>query len=299
MKSVVIKATKDYPRLDVFIVKNIDDLSRSQVKKYIEQGKITVNDLNAKANQKVFTGDIVKVEIIESNLEIMAENIPLDILYEDEHLLVVNKPKGMVVHPAPGNESGTLVNALLAHCKGALSSVNDSNRPGIVHRIDKDTSGILLVAKTNLAHEYFVECFKNHSIVRIYYAIVEGTIRENTGKVDAPIGRHPTKRKNMAVNTKNGKPAITHFEVLKRFKGYTYIKARLETGRTHQIRVHMAYIGHPILGDSVYGRKKQSLVNDGQVLHAGVLGFVHPVSGEYMEFSCQGPKGFKNLLETL
>ena len=224
----------------------------------------------------------------------------LDILYEDEDILLVNKPKNMVVHPAAGHYTGTLVNGLMAHCRGNLSGINGVLRPGIVHRIDKDTTGVLIVCKNDRAHQSIADQLKVHSITSKYYAIVHGSLKEEEGTVDAPIGRHPTDRKKMAVNYKNGKPAVTHYRVLKRLRGYTLIECRLETGRTHQIRVHMASIGHPLLGDTVYGPAKCPVSGlEGQTLHAGVLGIVHPRTGEYMEFTAPMPEYFKELLEKL
>lgn len=287
-------------RLDATIPEIHPELSRSYVQKLIEIGQVTVNCEQVRGNYKVKLGDEIEITIPDPvSPKALPENIEIESLYEDDHIIVVNKPKGMVVHPAAGNSTGTLVNALLNHCKGRLSNINGVIRPGIVHRIDKDTSGVLVVTKTNFAHEYFSEKFKNHEINRTYFAIVEGTIQENKGKIDAPIGRNIDDRKKMAVNVINGKSAITHFEVLERLKGFTLIKVNLETGRTHQIRVHMSYIGHPIVGDNVYGKKKQVFTQSGQALHAGVLGFDHPVTKEYMEFSTKTPKDFNEILEKI
>jgi 23S rRNA pseudouridine1911/1915/1917 synthase len=232
-------------------------------------------------------------------LDIKAENIGLDILYEDEDIIVINKPRGMVVHPAAGNYTGTLVNALLKHCSGSLSDINGVIRPGIVHRIDKDTSGILVVAKNNNSHGKLSDRLKEHDIRRVYIAVAEGIIPEESGKIDAPVGRHPVDRKKMAVNVKNGRRAVTHFKVLERFKETTLLELKLETGRTHQIRVHMSYIGHPLVGDTVYGRKKQKYNFEGQALHARLLGFVHPSTDKYMEFEAEPPQVFKALIESL
>ena len=232
-------------------------------------------------------------------LDIKPEAIPLDILYEDDYLLVVNKPKGMVVHPAAGHTEGTLVNAVMAHCGDRLSGINGVLRPGIVHRIDKDTTGALLICKEDSVHRDLAEQLKEHSIKRRYRAIVAGNLKDDEGTVEGPIGRHPTDRKKMAINSKNGKPAVTHYKVLERFGQYTYIECRLETGRTHQIRVHMTSIGHPLLGDTVYGSSKNPFHLQGQTLHAMVLGFVHPVTGEYMEFTAPLPDYFLKLLEKL
>jgi len=285
-------------RLDIFVNQNIDDVSRSYIKKLIIDGKITVNSKTVKSGYKLKKDDIVLVNIPNDEvLDIEAEDIPLKIIYEDEYLLIVDKPKGMVVHPAPGNYNGTMVNALLYHCKGKLSSINGVIRPGIVHRIDKDTTGLLVVAKTNEAHSILSNDFKKHKIIREYRAITEGVINEESGIIDAPIGRHKKDRKKMAVRVDSKKNAVTHFEVIDRFKNNTYIKCRLETGRTHQIRVHMAYINHPLLGDELYGRKKQKYITNGQVLHARVLGFIHPIKKEHLQFYSPLPEYFQELID--
>ncbi|MEI6601953.1 MAG: RluA family pseudouridine synthase [Clostridia bacterium] len=300
MKNIQLQVVENGIRIDAFISKECPEISRSYVQKLIETGCISVNGIKTISKYKVKTNDLIQIELpIPVNPIALPEDIAIDVLYEDDQLLVVNKAKGMVVHPAAGNTKGTLVNALLSHCTGRLSDINGVVRPGIVHRIDKDTSGILVVTKTNAAHAYFSEKFKNHDIQRTYYAIVDGVIQENAGKIDAPIGRNQNDRKKMAVNTINGKSAITHFEVVERFHGYTYIKVNLETGRTHQIRVHLAYIGHPLVGDHVYGRKKQPFTSLGQALHAGVLGFNHPVTKEYMEFHVKPPKEFDEIIEKI
>jgi len=287
-------------RIDAFLSSKIEKYSRTYFQKLIENGMVRVNGKNVKSNYKVKLEDRICVDIPEpQKLDVKAENIDIEVLYEDDDILIVNKPKGMVVHPAAGNYSGTLVNALMAYCGDSLSDINGIIRPGIVHRIDKDTSGVLVVAKNNAAHESLSALLKKHEIKRIYIAVVYGIIREDSGRIEAPIGRHPTERKKMAVNTKNGRKAITHFRVLERFRDCTYIELRLETGRTHQIRVHMSYIGHPLVGDAVYGSKKQKYDVDGQALHAKVLGFVHPRTGEYMEFEADIPEYFKKLLEEL
>lgn len=287
-------------RLDAYIAANEDQLSRSFIQKLISSGDITVNDNTVKAGYKVKLDDEIMVNIPKTEvMDAVAENIPIEILYEDNHIIVVNKPRGMVVHPAPGHYTGTLVNALLFHCKDRLSSINGIERPGIVHRIDKDTSGILVVAKTDQAHRTLAEMFAKHDIHREYTAITVGVISENAAKIDAPVGRHPNDRKKMSVNLKNGKEAVTNFSVVERFRRNTLIKAVLETGRTHQIRVHMAYIGYPLAGDETYGRGKRKFNIIGQALHAGKLAFKHPVTDEYMTFEVQPPEEFNNLVEEL
>lgn len=284
-------------RIDVYISQYRDDLSRSQVQKLITDGKVTVNGKNIKSNYRLREKDIIDIEIPDPEpLDIEAEDISLNILYEDSDVIVIDKPQGMVVHPAPGHYSGTVVNALMYHCKDSLSGINGCMRPGIVHRIDMNTSGIIVAAKSDAAHKSLAVQFAEHSINRRYRAIVVGNIKEDTLTVDKPIGRNPRDRKKMAV-VEGGKRAVTHFTVLERFGKYTYIEASLETGRTHQIRVHMAYSGHPLLGDNIYGSEKQPYKLMGQVLHAGVLGFVHPATGEYMEFRSEVPEYFEKLLE--
>lgn len=284
-------------RIDVFAAENYEELSRSGLKKIIDTGGVTVNNKTVKANYKLRTGDIVTMNIPESvPLEIIPQNIPLDILYEDDDVIVINKPQGMVVHPAPGHYTDTLVNALLYHCGDSLSGINGIMRPGIVHRIDMDTSGVIMAAKNNNAHRSLALQLAEHSITRKYNAIVYNNIKEDEGTIDKPLGRNPSDRKKMAV-IPGGRRAVTHYRVLDRLGKFTYIEAQLETGRTHQIRVHMTYAGHPLLGDSVYGPKKQPFNLKGQVLHARVLGFVHPVTGEYMEFESPLPEYFQKLLE--
>ncbi|MBE6007664.1 MAG: RluA family pseudouridine synthase [Lachnospiraceae bacterium] len=288
-------------RIDVFVSDNMDSLSRSMVQKLIEGGEILVNEKNIKSNYKLRCGDMVSAIIPDpENVDIVAEDIPLDVIYEDEDIIVVNKPKGMVVHPAAGHFSGTLVNALMYHCGESLSGINGELRPGIVHRIDKDTSGILVSAKNDNAHRELAMQLADHSITRIYYAICFGNIKEDNGTVDKPLGRNPKDRKKMAITDKGGRRAVTHYKVLERYGKYTLMQAQLETGRTHQIRVHMSSIGHPLLGDKVYGSEKQPFgINDGQVLHAGVLGFIHPTKKEYMEFRSPLPEGFEKLIDKL
>ena len=287
-------------RLDKALSDYLDGVSRSYLQKLIKEGYVTVNDRPEKASFKLNVQDRVMVTLPdEEPVDILPEDIPLDILYEDPELLVVNKPKGMVVHPSAGHSSGTLVNALLYHCSGQLSGINGVQRPGIVHRIDKDTTGALVVCKTDLAHQSLAAQLKEHSITRRYRAVVHHNIREDEGTVDSPIGRHPVDRKKMAVNYRNGKRAVTHYRVLERFGDYTYIECRLETGRTHQIRVHMSHIGHPLLGDEIYGPAKCPFRLQGQCLHAMVLGFLHPVTGEYLEFTAPLPEYFEQLLRKL
>jgi len=286
-------------RLDSFLAERIEDFTRTAVASLIEKGNVTVNGKAVKKNYKLSIGEEIEVNIPEPlELDLSAENIPLEIAFEDAHLLVVNKPKGMVVHPAPGNYEHTLVNALLFHCEGSLSGINGVMRPGIVHRIDKDTSGLLMVAKNDTAHKFLAEQIKEHSFYREYEAVVVGNIKNDNGTVSAPIGRHPVKRKQMAVTYKNSKPATTHYEVIKRYKGFTHLRLRLETGRTHQIRVHMAHLGHPVAGDTVYGGKN-TFGLCGQCLHAKTLGFIHPKSREYMEFSSSLPEYFAKFLKRL
>lgn len=285
-------------RIDVFLSENLENMSRSHIQKLIFQRDIFVNDKEVKSNYKLKAGDNIKVVIHEPvKLDLIAEDIDIEILYEDEDLAVVNKPQGMVVHPAAGNYTGTLVNALLGKC--SLSSINGVIRPGIVHRIDKDTSGILVIAKNDNSHKLLAEQIKNHSVKRVYIALVEGILKNDQGTINMPIGRHPVERKKMAVVKRNGRDAVTHYRVLERYRENTLIEARLETGRTHQIRVHMAYIGHPLVGDPVYGYKKQKYRLKGQVLHAMTLGFIHPVKCEYMEFTAPLPGYFEDLLSKL
>ncbi len=287
-------------RIDKYLSANISELTRSAIVNLISDGNVKVNENRVSKNYKLRAGDKVEIFVPDPvEYEAKPENIPLDIVYEDDDLLVVNKPKGMVVHPAAGNYEGTLVNALLYHCKNNLSGINGVIRPGIVHRIDKDTSGLLLVAKNDKSHNSLAAQIKEHSLTREYQAIVFGNIKEDSGTIDAPIGRHPSDRKKMAVTDKNSRNALTHFEVIERLKGYTYIKFRLETGRTHQIRVHCAYIGHPVSGDKVYGVKNEKTSLDSQCLHAGKIGFIHPSTGEYMEFISDLPDYFSDYLNKL
>ena len=287
-------------RLDVFLASLPEIASRSAAQKLLEQGLVTLDGKILRKQDKTVSGaeyDIILPEVKEVALE--AEPIELDVRYEDEDLLVINKPKGLVVHPAPGHWEGTLVNALMYHCKDSLSGINGELRPGIVHRIDKDTSGLLIVAKNDFAHQSLAAQLKDHRLARTYEAIVCGGIKADSGTIDAPIGRHPADRKKMAVTEKNSRSAVTHFEVLERFRGYTHVRCRLETGRTHQIRVHMAYQNHPILGDTVYGHKEKELGQDTQCLHAKELTFRHPRTGEDITVTCPLPDYFAELLEKL
>lgn len=295
----IIEKSYEGMRIDQYISDHMSDLSRTYIKKLIDDGKITVNEKKVKASYKLQEENQVLIDIPEPEpLEIEAQNIPIDIVYEDDHVLIVNKPQGMVVHPAPGNYKDTLVNALLYHID-KLSHINGILRPGIVHRIDKDTSGLLVVAKSDLAHKSLSAQLKEHSITRKYTALVEGIIQEETGMVDAPIGRHLKDRKKMTVTDRNAKDAKTHFRVLKRFSKYTLLECRLETGRTHQIRVHMSYIEHPVVGDLTYGLKRQKLYSKGQLLHASTIGFIHPETEEYMEFNAPIPEYFEKVLQDL
>lgn len=287
-------------RLDKFISVADVGLSRSAAVNLIGNSGVTVNEKQVDKKYKLSAGDIVVLQIPDPvAYEAKAENIPLDIVYEDDYLLVVNKPKGMVVHPAAGNYDGTLVNALLYHCGDSLSGINGVLRPGIVHRIDKDTSGLLIVAKNDFAHAHLANQIKDHSFTREYEAVVFGNLKDDNGTVDAPIGRNPNDRKKMCVTSKNSKNAVTHYSVIRRYKGYSHIKCVLETGRTHQIRVHMAYLGHPVAGDIVYGVKNEKVSFVGQCLHARKIGFIHPKTEKYLEFSSQLPDYFSEFLTKL
>ena len=287
-------------RLDAFVARVCPDLTRSAAQRLIEEGAVTRNGKNAKKNDKLNLGDEVEVTIPEpKEVDIVAKEMPLDIVYQDEDVLVINQPKGLVVHPAAGHQDDTLVNGLLFAMGDDLSGINGELRPGIVHRIDKDTSGLLAVAKNDLAHTMLASQLKDHSMYRRYDAIVCGTFREDSGTVDAPIGRHPSDRKKMCVTARNSKEAVTHWEVVKRYRGYTHIRCKLETGRTHQIRVHMAHIGHPILGDLVYGHKKPELGQDSQCLHAGALCFQHPRNGRPVMVFAELPQYFKDVIAKL
>ena len=299
-KEIIIVPDISSDRIDKIIPTLYAELSRSSAQQLIEEGMILVNGAVCNKKTVVKRGDEIEITLPEPTvLSVDAEDIPLDIVYEDEHLLVVNKPKGMVVHPAAGNYNGTLVNALMHHCGDSLSGINGVIRPGIVHRIDKDTSGLLVVAKTDTAHRGLAEQIKEHSFTRIYNTVVVGNIKDDSGTIDAPIGRHPKDRKKQAVTDKNSKNAVTHYEVLERFNGFTYLKVTLETGRTHQIRVHMAYRGNPVAGDVVYGNPKKTYGLDGQCLNASTIGFIHPVTGEYLEFTTELPEYFKDFLRRI
>lgn len=296
----LIEETEAGSRIDAYLSEKNQELSRSYVQKLLKESKVLANEKTVKASYKVQEGDRIQLFFPEpESLDILPENIPLDILYEDADVLVINKPKGMVVHPAAGHTTGTLVNAVLYHCQGNLSGINGVMRPGIVHRIDKDTTGALLVCKNDNAHRILAQQLKEHSIKRRYRAVVSGSFSEEEGTVEGPIGRHPIDRKKMAINYKNGKDAVTHYQVLEKLKNASYVECRLETGRTHQIRVHMASIGHPLLGDEIYGSGKNPYHLQGQALHAMVLGFVHPSTGEYMEFTAPLPEYFCELLNKL
>lgn len=300
MEKLFFTIEKGGERIDKYLSEQLEDMTRSHIQKLIKENMVRVNGMAVKSNFKLSASDQIEVEIPElKEPDILPENIPLDILYEDQDILVVNKPKGMVVHPAPGHYTGTLVNAIMYHCKDNLSGINGVMRPGIVHRIDMDTTGSLLICKNDRAHQALAEQLKEHSITRKYHAIVHGRLKEDEGTIDKPIGRHQIDRKKMSVHCTNGREAITHYRVLKRFQQFTYIECQLETGRTHQIRVHMSSIGHPILGDQVYGPAKCPYKLQGQTLHAKVLGITHPTTGEYMEFDAPLPDYFQGLLEKM
>lgn len=300
MEKLFFTIEKGGERIDKYLSEQLEDMTRSHIQKLIKENMVRVNGMAVKSNFKLSASDQIEVEIPElKEPDILPENIPLDILYEDQDILVVNKPKGMVVHPAPGHYTGTLVNAIMYHCKDNLSGINGVLRPGIVHRIDMDTTGSLLICKNDRAHQTLAEQLKEHSITRKYHAIVHGRLKEDEGTIDKPIGRHPIDRKKMSVHCTNGREAITHYRVLKRFQQFTYIECQLETGRTHQIRVHMSSIGHPILGDQIYGPAKCPYKLQGQTLHAKVLGITHPITGEYMEFDAPLPDYFQALLEKM
>ena len=297
---MILTADQTGERADAALARLCPDLTRSAAQKLLESGAVTCGGRPLKKNEKLTAGMELEIDLPEvRDVEITAEDIPLDVVYEDDDVIVINKPKGLVVHPAAGHWSGTLVNALMHHCKDSLSGINGELRPGIVHRIDKDTSGLLIVAKNDFAHQALAEQLQDHSLARTYECIVVGGIREDSGTIDAPIGRHPTDRKKMTVTEKNSKPAVTHWQVLERFNGYTRVQCKLETGRTHQIRVHLSWQNHPIVGDMVYGRKKPELGLDSQCLHARELTFRHPRTGEAVTVTCPLPDYFTQVLAKL
>ena len=301
MEPILLRASEENKnqRLDAFLASSLDGLTRSQATRLIESGEIAVNGRAVSKSYKLAGGEDIAVTLPEPEpVEAVPQDIPLDVVYEDADVIVVNKPSGMVVHPAPGHPDGTLVNALLYHCAGTLSGVGGALRPGIVHRIDRDTSGLIIAAKNDAAHQYLSAQLADHTLARTYECIVVGKLREDRGTVDAPIARHPTDRKRMAV-VAGGREAVTHWEVIARYPGYTHVRCRLETGRTHQIRVHMAYIGHPILGDTVYGAKKEVPGLTGQCLHAVGLRFLHPRTHEVVELSCPLPDEFTRMLQKI
>ena len=301
MEPILLRASEESKnqRLDAFLASSLDGLTRSQATRLIESGEVAVNGETAGKSYKLAGGEDIAVTLPEPEpVEAVPQDIPLDVVYEDADVIVVNKPSGMVVHPAPGHPDGTLVNALLYHCVGTLSGIGGALRPGIVHRIDRDTSGLIIAAKNDAAHQYLSAQLADHTLARTYECIVVGALREDRGTVDAPIARHPTDRKRMAV-VAGGREAVTHWEVIARYPGYTHVRCRLETGRTHQIRVHMAYIGHPILGDTVYGAKKEVPGLTGQCLHAVGLRFLHPRTHEVVELSCPLPDEFTRMLQKI
>ena len=301
MEPILLRASEESKnqRLDAFLASSLDGLTRSQATRLIESGEVAVNGRAVGKSYKLAGGEDIAVTLPEPEpVEAVPQDIPLDVVYEDADVIVVNKPSGMVVHPAPGHPDGTLVNALLYHCAGTLSGIGGALRPGIVHRIDRDTSGLIIVAKNDAAHQYLSAQLADHTLARTYECIVVGALREDRGTVDAPIARHPTDRKRMAV-VAGGREAVTHWEVIARYPGYTHVRCRLETGRTHQIRVHMAYIGHPILGDTVYGAKKEVPGLTGQCLHAVGLRFLHPRTHEVVELFCPLPEEFTRMLQKI
>ncbi len=301
MGPILLRASEESKnqRLDAFLASSLDGLTRSQATRLIESGEVAVNGRAVSKSYKLAGGEDIAVTLPEPEpVEAVPQDIPLDVVYEDADVIVVNKPSGMVVHPAPGHPDGTLVNALLYHCAGTLSGIGGALRPGIVHRIDRDTSGLIIAAKNDAAHQYLSAQLADHTLARTYECIVVGKLREDRGTVDAPIARHPTDRKRMAV-VAGGREAVTHWEVIARYPGYTHVRCRLETGRTHQIRVHMAYIGHPILGDTVYGAKKEVPGLTGQCLHAVGLRFLHPRTHEVVELSCPLPDEFTRMLQKI
>lgn len=297
---MILKSDLDGERIDAALARLCPQLSRSAAQRLLESGAVLKNGSRAKKNDKLSAGDVLELELPEAKpVDILPENIPLDIVFEDDDVIVINKPKGLVVHPAAGHWSGTLVNALMFHCGDSLSGINGELRPGIVHRIDKDTSGLLIVAKNDFAHQALADQLKDHTLSRVYECITVGGIREDSGVIDAPIGRHPTDRKKMAVTEKNSREAVTHWKVLERFPGYTRVECRLETGRTHQIRVHLSWRNHPLVGDMVYGRQKPELGLDSQCLHARELTFIHPRTKAPVTVTCPLPSYFEKALDIL
>ena len=300
METKTLTADQAGERLDAFLARSLPDLTRSAAQRLLEEGAVTLGGKPAKKNTKTAPGDVVEVTLPDPQpVEVVPQNIPLDIVYEDADVIVVNKPVGLVVHPAPGHPDGTLVNALLYHCGKSLSGINGELRPGIVHRIDRDTSGLIIAAKNDRAHLALSAQLQDHTLARVYEAVVVGNLREDSGTVNAPLGRHPVDRKKMAIEPRNGRAAVTHWRVLARYPGYTHVECRLETGRTHQIRVHMASIGHPLLGDTVYGSKKPWPGLAGQCLHARKLRFIHPSTGQPVEVECPLPDWFEKVLKQL
>ena len=300
MSPLTLTADREGERLDAFLARSVPGLTRSAAQKLLEDGAVTLSGRPGKKNDRTVVGIKVSVTLPDPEpLDVLPQNIPLDVVYEDDDVIVVNKPVGMVVHPAPGHPDGTLVNALLYHCGSSLSGINGVLRPGIVHRIDRDTSGLIIAAKNDRAHLALAAQLQDHTLARVYEAVAVGNLKEDSGTVDAPIGRHPVDRKKMAVDRKNGRPAVTHWSVLARYPGYTRVECRLETGRTHQIRVHMASIGHPLLGDVVYGNKKPFPGLAGQCLHAKRLRFLHPSTGEPVEVECPLPQWVTDVLKKI
>ena len=301
MTKLTLTAEAGGERLDAFLAGRVEELTRSAAQKLLEKGAVTIAGRPAKKNEKTTPGMTVEIELPDPEpIDVLPQNIPLDVVYEDADVIVINKPVGLVVHPAPGHPDGTLVNALLYHCGDSLSGINGQLRPGIVHRIDRDTSGLIIAAKNDKAHLALAEQLQDHSLARVYEAVVHGNFREDEGTVDAPIGRHPIDRKKMAIDRKDGRRAVTHWTVLGRYNGFTHIQCRLETGRTHQIRVHMASIGHPLVGDPVYGGNRKSLPGlAGQCLHARKLRFVHPSTRELVEVECPLPDWFERVLRQI
>ena len=301
MTKLTLTAEGSGERLDAFLAGNVEDLTRSAAQKLMEKGAVTIGGRPAKKNEKTAPGMVIEVELPDPEpIDVQPQDIPLDVVYEDNDVIVINKPVGLVVHPAPGHPDGTLVNALLYHCGDSLSGINGQLRPGIVHRIDRDTSGLIIAAKNDKAHLALAEQLQDHSLARVYEAVVHGNFREDEGTVDAPIGRHPIDRKKMAIDRKDGRRAVTHWTVLGRYNGFTHIQCRLETGRTHQIRVHMASIGHPLVGDPVYGGNRKGLPGlTGQCLHARKLKFIHPATKELVEVACPLPAWFEKVLRQI